>query len=162
MKTRSENHVNKPTVMAKKSTSSPEYERRLAIVQCLHAGRTPAAIINFFGYPRSTVYNIAFKYWAAKDEKECMSIAKRKIHDRQKTARTPKLIDAVEKYILDGPSVSRRTLARKVRVDKATIARIINEDLRQRSTQTRKLEVASFKKILPCNQKADDFHQGKI
>ncbi|XP_022696395.1 uncharacterized protein LOC111264608 isoform X4 [Varroa jacobsoni] len=161
MKTRSENHVNKPTVMAKKSTSSPEYERRLAIVQCLHAGRTPAAIINFFGYPRSTVYNIAFKYWAAKDEKECMSIAKRKIHDRQKTARTPKLIDAVEKYILDGPSVSRRTLARKVRVDKATIARIINEDLRQRSTQTRKLEVASFK-ILPCNQKADDFHQGKI
>lgn len=59
-----------------------------------------------------------------------MSIAKRKIHDRQKTARTPKLIDAVEKYILDGPSVSRRTLARKFRVDKATIARIINEDLR--------------------------------
>lgn len=130
MKTPFESDVNNLTTMAKKNTPSPEHERRLAILQCLHAGRTPAAIINFLGYPQSTVYRIASKYWAAKDEKVGMSTAQRKAHDRQKTARTPELIDAVQKCISNDRSISIRALAKKFEVSGRTMARIVHEDLR--------------------------------
>ena len=42
--------------------TSAEYNRRAAVMEALRAGRSPTEIIRFFGYPRSTVYDIAQMY----------------------------------------------------------------------------------------------------
>lgn len=39
--------------------SNPKYNLRAAIIEILVVGRTPSVIIRFFGYYKSTVYDIA-------------------------------------------------------------------------------------------------------
>ena len=41
---------------------SAKYNRRAAIIEGRRAGRSATEIIRFFGYPRSTVYDIVIKY----------------------------------------------------------------------------------------------------
>jgi len=59
--------------MATASTPDREYNRRAAIIEGLRAGRSPTEIIRFFGYPRSTVYNIVAKYSASEQYNESPS-----------------------------------------------------------------------------------------
>ncbi|KYM80335.1 hypothetical protein ALC53_09429 [Atta colombica] len=47
--------------MAAMLKSSAEYNRRAAIIEGLRAGRSATKIIRFFGYPRSTIYDIMTK-----------------------------------------------------------------------------------------------------
>ncbi|KYN06233.1 hypothetical protein ALC62_02825 [Cyphomyrmex costatus] len=44
--------------MAEMLKSSTEYNRRAAIIEGLRTGRSATKIIRFFGYPRSTVYDV--------------------------------------------------------------------------------------------------------
>ena len=41
---------------------SEEYNGRAAIIESVRAGRSATEIIRFFGYPRSTVYDVVAKY----------------------------------------------------------------------------------------------------
>ncbi|KYN09101.1 hypothetical protein ALC57_18788 [Trachymyrmex cornetzi] len=60
--------------MAAMLKPSAEYNRRAAIIEGLRAGRSATEIIRFFGYPRSTVYDVVAKYTAFNED----SIIKRK------------------------------------------------------------------------------------
>jgi len=55
--------------MAAASTLGREYNQRAAIIEGLRAGRSSTEIIRFFGYPRSTVYNVVAKYSASEQSK---------------------------------------------------------------------------------------------
>jgi len=48
---------------------SAEYNQRAAIIEGLRAERSATEIIRFFGYPRSTVYDIVAKYTALEQSK---------------------------------------------------------------------------------------------
>jgi len=48
-------HIFKIAAMLKPSA---EYNRRAAIIEGLRAGRSATEIILFFGYPKSTVYDV--------------------------------------------------------------------------------------------------------
>ena len=50
--------------------TSAEYNRRAAIIESLRAGRSATEIIRFFGYPRSTVYDVVAKYNASEKSEE--------------------------------------------------------------------------------------------
>ncbi|KYN12086.1 hypothetical protein ALC57_15753 [Trachymyrmex cornetzi] len=53
--------------MAESFRKTSEYNRRAAVIEGIRAGRTPSEIVKFFGYPRSTVYNIVQRYAASED-----------------------------------------------------------------------------------------------
>lgn len=55
--------------MAESFRSTSEYNRRAAVIESVRAGKTPSEIIKFFGYPRSTVYDIVQRY-AVSEESE--------------------------------------------------------------------------------------------
>lgn len=78
--------------MAELVKSSAEYNRRAAIIESLRAGRTPVEIIQFFGYPRSTVYDVAKRYAASEESEEGSSTPARKMQVREKSTRTPEII----------------------------------------------------------------------
>jgi hypothetical protein len=78
--------------MAEFVKSSLEYNRRAAIVESLRAGRTPTEIIRFFGYPRSTVYDIAKRHAVSEESEEGSSTPARMIQVRDKSIRTPEVI----------------------------------------------------------------------
>jgi len=56
--------------MAESFRKTPEYNRRAAVIEGVRAGRTPNEIIKFFGYPRSTVYDIVQRYAASEESEE--------------------------------------------------------------------------------------------
>jgi len=60
------NHILKMTAMLKPSA---EYNRTAAIIEGFHAERSATEIIRFFGYPRSTVYDVVAKYTALEQSK---------------------------------------------------------------------------------------------
>lgn len=62
-----------------------EYNRRAAIIEGLRAGRSPTDIIKFFGYPRSTVYDIAQKYSALQASGEDPNNPARKICSKKES-----------------------------------------------------------------------------
>lgn len=45
-----------------RSNIMAEYNRRAAIIEGIRAGRLPAKIIRFFGYPRPTSYDVVARY----------------------------------------------------------------------------------------------------
>jgi len=75
--------------MAAASTPSREYNRRAAIIEGFRAGRSPMEIIQFFGYPRSIVYDVVAKYSASEQSNESSSMPTKKSHSKERTARTP-------------------------------------------------------------------------
>ncbi len=79
--------------MEQSRSSSPELHRRAAVVEWLHAGHTPADIVNLLGYPKSTVYNIARRHGAAEETEEPSGIVPRQTHTREEAARTPNVIE---------------------------------------------------------------------
>ena len=48
--------------MSEQIRLSAKYNRGEAIIKDLRAGRSQTEIIRYFGYPKSTVYEIAAKY----------------------------------------------------------------------------------------------------
>jgi len=82
--------------MAAGSTPGREYNRRAAIIEGLRAGRSPTEIIRFFGYPISTVYDVVAKYSASEQSNESSSTPARKSHSKERTARTPAMIERTQ------------------------------------------------------------------
>ncbi|KYN39377.1 hypothetical protein ALC56_06195 [Trachymyrmex septentrionalis] len=56
--------------MAAMLKPSAEYNRRTAIIEGLRAGHSATEIIRFFGYPRSTVYDVVAKYTVLEQSNE--------------------------------------------------------------------------------------------
>lgn len=119
--------------MERAGPSSSEYDRRACVVELLRAGRSPSEIINFTGFPRSTVYEIATKYTDAEREGAGSYTPERQMFVRQNTVRTPELIEAVQNKVFEDPSISIRGLAAEFNVVKTTMLRIVHEDLRYKS-----------------------------
>lgn len=77
--------------------STAEYNQREAVIETLRAGRSSAEIIGFFGYPRSTGYDIAQKYAGAK--KSVLSSVSSARHNQEKVARIPSDIQRAQELI---------------------------------------------------------------
>jgi len=112
--------------MSAASTPGREYNRRVVIIEGLRAGRSPTEIIRFFGYPRSTVYDVVAKYNASEQSNESSSTPARKSHSKERTARTQALISEDSRQLL-------QKLASIVGVSEPTMHRIVEEDLRYKS-----------------------------
>ncbi|EGI70777.1 hypothetical protein G5I_00435 [Acromyrmex echinatior] len=119
-------HILKMAVMLKPSA---EYNRRAAIIEDLRAGRSATEIIRFFGYPRSTVYDVVAKYTALEQSNEGSSMPARKSHSKERTARIPAVVERAQTLISDDPRQSLRKLASIVGVSEPTMRRIAEEDL---------------------------------
>jgi len=101
-------HILKMAAMLKPSA---EYNRRAAIIEGLRAGRLATEIIRFFGYPRSTVYDIVVKYTALEQSNEDSSMPARKSHSKERIARIPAVVERTQALISDDPGQSLQKLA---------------------------------------------------
>jgi len=105
--------------MSERIKSSAKYNQRAAIIEDLRAGRSQIEIIQFFVYPRPTVYNIAAKYLALKTSEKVLSIRqrrKRKIdkdssNSKEKSVRIPAIIERAKELISEAPELSLTKLA---------------------------------------------------
>ena len=79
--------------MAEMLGTSAEYSRRTAIVESLRAGRSATEKNRFFGYPRSTVYDIVAKYNASEKSEEGSGNPARKSHSRERISRTSAVVE---------------------------------------------------------------------
>ena len=110
-----------------------EQERRAAILVCLRNGRAPAAIADFTGIPRATVYLVATAFQAAEDEEGSAS-SHRKVQDRSVCRKRSKdFINRLQALIDANPSRSMRNLAAELNVSRTTIVNDVHEDLRYHS-----------------------------
>ncbi|QQP58498.1 Uncharacterized protein FKW44_003837 [Caligus rogercresseyi] len=64
-----------------------ELERRTAIIVALRCGRAPKEIIDFFKFPKATVYSIAKSFKESEDIEEGFLTPERKTPDRSKSGR---------------------------------------------------------------------------
>lgn len=104
--------------------------RRNAIFEALRAGRSPKQIVEFFDYPRATVYRAAAEFAEIEQAEGGSAAANRKKRHRESTKRTPELIHAVAETRRLDPSVSINELAARFCVARSTMQRIVHEDLR--------------------------------
>jgi len=141
--------------MAAASTSGREYNRRAAIIKGLCAGRSPTKVIRFFGYPRSIVYDVVAKYSASEQSNENSSTPARKSHLKERTVRTPAVVERTQALISEDPGQSLRKLASIVDVSELTMRRIAEENLRYKSytLKIRQIlsEAARTKRVARCN-----------
>ncbi|EGI58339.1 hypothetical protein G5I_13554 [Acromyrmex echinatior] len=133
-------HILKMAAMLKPSA---EYNRRAAIIKDLRAGRSAMEIIRFFGYPRSTVYDVVAKYTDLEQFNEGSSMPARKSHSKERTARIPAVVERAQTLISDDPRQSLRKLASIVGVSEPTMRRIAEEDLRYKSYTLKRLSEAA-------------------
>ena len=115
--------------MAELVKPSAEFNRRAVIIESLCAGRTPVEIIKLFGYPRSTVYDIAKRYATSEGFENGSPSPARKVHVREKSTRTPEIIQRVQNMILEDPGTSLRKLASVLGVSETIVRRIAQEIL---------------------------------
>jgi len=120
-------HILKMAAMLKPSA---EYNRKAAIIR---GRRSATEVIRFFGYPRSTVYDIVAKYTALEQFNEGFNMPARKNHSKERTARIPAVVERAQALISDDPKQSLRKLALIVSVTEPTMCRIAKEDLRYKS-----------------------------
>jgi len=80
--------------MATMLKPSAEYNRRATIIEGLRAECSATEIIRFFGYPRSTVYDIVAKYTVLEQSNESSSMPARKSHSKERTAKIPIAIES--------------------------------------------------------------------
>ncbi|QQP53749.1 Uncharacterized protein FKW44_006339 [Caligus rogercresseyi] len=91
---------------------SSELERRTAIIVALRCGRSPKEIIDFFKFPKATVYSIAKSFKESEDIEEGFLTPERKTPDRsQVRKRSADFIDHLQTMINDDPSVPMSTPA---------------------------------------------------
>ena len=74
------NHIFKMAAMLKPTA---EYNHRAAIIEGLRAGRSATEIIRFFGYPRSTIYNVMAKYMALEQSNKGSSMPAKKSYSKE-------------------------------------------------------------------------------
>lgn len=141
--------------MAELVKPNMEYNRRTAITESLRAGRTPVEIIKFFGYPRSTVYDVAKRYAASERFEKGFPSPARKVQVREKSSRTPEMIQRVQDMISEDPGTSLRKLASVLGLSDTSVRRIVLEDLRYTSyvLKVRQMlsEAAKLKRLARCN-----------
>ena len=90
---------------------SAEYNRRAAIIKGLRARRSATKIIlRFFGYPRSTIYDVA-KYTILEQSNESSNMSARKSHSKERTTKTLAIVKKAQALISDNPGQSLRKLA---------------------------------------------------
>jgi len=124
--------------MAAASIPGRENNRRAAIIEGLRAGRSPTEIIQFFGYPRSTVYDLP------RCGKNIVRIIKRKFqyvnkeesHSKERIARTHIVVERIQALISEDSEQSLRKLASIVGVSEPTMRRNAEKDLRYKSMAT--------------------------
>ncbi|QQP58086.1 Transposable element tcb2 transposase [Caligus rogercresseyi] len=110
---------------------SSELECRTAIIVALRCGRAPKEIINFFKFPKATVYSIAKSFKESEDIEDGFLTPERKTPDRsQVRKRSADFIDRLQTMINDAPSVPMSTLAERLDVHRTTVLHAIHEDLR--------------------------------
>jgi len=85
------------------------YNRRVAIIESLRAEHSAMEILRFFRYPRSTVYDVVAKYTALEQSKESNMPAKS--HSKERSARTPAVVERAQTLISDEPGKLLRKLA---------------------------------------------------
>jgi len=111
-------------------------------------------IIRFFGYTRSTVYDVVAKYSASEQSNESSSTPARKSHSKERTARIPAVVERTQALISEDPGQSLRKLASIVGVSEPTMRRIAEEDLRYKSytLKIRQIlsEAARTKRVARC------------
>jgi len=81
--------------------------------------------IRFFEYPRATVYDVVAKYSASEQSNKSFSTPTRKNHSKERTARTPAVIERTQALISEDPGQSLRKLASIVGVSEPTMRREI-------------------------------------
>ena len=72
--------------------SSAENNRRTAD----HRRHSATEIIRFFGYSRSTVYDIVAKYTALEQFNKCSIMSARKSYSKERTAKTPAVVERIQ------------------------------------------------------------------
>lgn len=77
----------------------------------------------FTKLPRSTVYDVAKKFFAAEAVEEGSGTPARKKLVQERTARSSEMINQLQTMVDEDPSVSMRKLAMKLQVDEATVRR---------------------------------------
>lgn len=134
---------------------SEEYNRRAAIIESVRAGRSATEIISFFGYPRSTVYDVVAKYKESEKSEEGLLTPARKVHSKERVVRTPEVIQRVQELIFEDPGQSIRKIASLVGISETTMRQIVQEDLRYKSytIKVRQMlsEAARTKRVERCN-----------
>ncbi|QQP57222.1 Uncharacterized protein FKW44_002139 [Caligus rogercresseyi] len=89
---------------------SSELECKTAISVALRCGRAPKEIIDFFKFPKATVYSIAKSFKESEDIEEGFPTPERKTPDRsQVRKRSADFIDRLQMMINDDPSVPMST-----------------------------------------------------
>ncbi|QQP41915.1 Transposable element tcb2 transposase [Caligus rogercresseyi] len=127
-----------------------EQVRRDAICEARRAGRTPQKIIEFFHYPKSTVYKVVKAFDnEGKDRRADHSSRADKI-------RTPRFWAGLNKSIDAHPNTPISKLAKDRNVHRSTIEKAIKVDLRYRS------RARATKHLLTEQNIADRVSKGKI
>lgn len=123
---------------------SSEYDRRASILESLRAGRTPQQIIEWFGYSKTTVYNLA-KRFNENHDKDNIN-AKRKSHIKRSDSKRNEtfIADLKEKIDADG-SKSMADLAKEMIVAKTTICVAIKQDICYKSYVLRRRQLLTEK-----------------
>jgi len=91
--------------MAAMLKPSAEYNRRALIIEGLRAERSTMEIIQFFGYPRSTIYDVVIKYTLEQSNED--SVCQR----GRVTRKNATLPQSLKGLISDDPGQSLRKLA---------------------------------------------------
>jgi inhibitor of nuclear factor kappa-B kinase subunit alpha len=114
--------------------STAEYDRRAAIIEGLRAGRSRQEIIQFFNYPKSTVYDVAKAFNDAEETEDGSGSASRKRHaSGAQKLRDSTFLERLQALIDEDPGCSMRNMADKLDVSECTIRRAVKEDLRCKS-----------------------------
>lgn len=145
-------HNLQKSMMLKPST---EYNRRAAIIESVRAGRSVTEIIRFFGYPRSTVYDVVARFNESVNSNEGSATPARKSHLKESVVRTPDIVHRAQELIFEDPGQSIRKLSSVLDVSEKTMRRIVAEDLRYKSytIKVRQMlsKAARTKRVERCN-----------
>ena len=106
---------------------SKEYDRRATVVESLCARHSVQQIIKWFGYPKSTVYDITKRFNDGVDSTDCKEYA------RKRSVRNQDFIIRLQKIISDDRNISIRKLNKLMGVIPDTMRKAIQEDLRYKS-----------------------------
>jgi len=115
---------------------SAEYNRRTAIIEGLGAGRSTNTIIEFFGYPRSTILWRCGKYTALEQFNEGSSMSTKKSHSRKNSLRgSPQSLKGFNKrwFRMTNDSGQSKIRASIVGVSEPTMRRIAKKDFQYKS-----------------------------
>lgn len=130
-----------------------EYERRVAILESLRAGRKPKEIISWFHYKKTQVYEIAKRYNETIDKEKCS--ANRKCHRRRSDCkRNDDFLEILKEKVNEDGGQKMSKLAKEMEVSRSTVSVAINHDLCYKSYVFRKRQLLTEKDKLNRKLKA--------